>query len=279
VGVRLDPWVIAVAYDKFAEVFTRHAALDDTRGWAIGAMTDAAGFKLGLLAAYLKDDTRVRFPAGDLSYGGADFFAKGRLGAASLNAELFYGTGTIDNDGGVDTGVGGLGAYVGAFVPVGPVTLGLEGAYARGDDPRTPANEGLFSADYEGPYRSVIFYNAMDYPGYAGDPQTSDTVKDFSVRNAVSGKVSAVLSPARRLSLTAAALYAALDQTGAGVSSAMGWEFDLVAVYGITEGVSLSAGVGYAILGDYWKSAAIAGGAGGKPDNPLGAVVAVTATF
>jgi len=60
--------VIVFAYDKFTEVFMGHDERDDQRGWAVGAVADAAGFKFGLLAAYLKDESRIRFPAGDLSY-------------------------------------------------------------------------------------------------------------------------------------------------------------------------------------------------------------------
>ena len=59
----------------------------------------------------------------------------------------------------------------------------------------------------------------------------------------------------------------------------MGWEFDVIAVYGITEKVSFTLGVGYALLGDYWKSAPVAAGSGRKPDDPLGVVAAFTSRF
>ncbi len=210
-----------------------------------------------------------------------DLFAKGALGPAKLQAEFYYGGGTLDRGALGDLDLGGLGGYAGLFLPVGPsVSIGLEGAYARGDDPKTTGrNEGVFSADYQGPYWSVIFYNNLDYSGYGGDSQSSSTSLDFGVRNAVTGKFSAVYAPTKNLSITGAGLYAAADQTRDGVDAAMGWEFDAIAVYGITENVSLTLGVGYALLGDYWKSAPIAGGTGRKPDNPLGSVAAFTARF
>ena len=281
VAARLDPVVIVAAYDKFTEVTTNHGQLDDGAGWAIGAVADAAGFRFGLLVAYLKDGSRTRFPAGDVSYLAGDVFAKGTLGPAKLQAEFYYGGGTVDRDALGDLDLGGLGGYAGVFLPVGPsVSIGLEGAYARGDDPRTTGrNEGVFSADYEGPYWSVIFYNNMDYSGYGGDSQSSSYGADFGVRNAVTGKFSAVFTPLKNISVTGAGLYAAADQTRAGVDKAMGWEFDVIAVYGITENVSFTLGVGYALLGDYWLSAPIAGGAGHKPDNPLGGVAAFTSRF
>lgn len=149
-------------------------------------------------------------------------------------------------------------------LPLGPlVTVGLEGAYSRGDDPKTPGkNEGFFSADYQGPYWSVIFYNNMDCSGYAGDTQSSNADMDSGVRNAVTGKFSAVVTPLKNLSVTGAGLYAAADRTRGGVDKALGWEFDVIAVYGITGNVSLTAG-----------------GSGRKPDNPLGGVVAFTTRF
>ena len=280
VAAKLDPVVIVVAYDKFVEVHENHGELYDQGGWAAGGVVDAAGFRFGLLVAYLQDGSRSRFP-GDVSYLAGDFFAKGTIGPARLQAEVYYGSGTIDRDNLGDIDAEGLGGYAGLFLPVGPaVSLGLEGAYTRGDDPTTPdKREGFFSADYEGPYSSVIFYNNMDYAGYAGDGQSSSTELDFGVRNAVTGKLSAVFTPLNNLSVTLAGLYAAADQTPAGVEKAMGWEFDLIAVYGVTSDVKFTAGVGYALLGDYWKSAPISGGSGRQPDNPLVCMAALTATF
>lgn len=281
-AAKLDPVVLVVAYDKFTEVFAEHGPKDDWGGWAVAGVADLAPFKVGLIAAYTSDESRLRFTRGDLGYTAVDFFVKGSIGPVTVNAELNDGAGRLDRDDD-DLDLSGLGAYLGIFAPVGGrVTVGLEGAYARGDDPGTlDENEGFFSADYQGPYWSVVFYNNLDYPGYAVDPQSSDPnpARDFSVRNAISGKASLAVAPVKGLTLTLAGLFAAADQTAPGVDSAMGWEFDFVAAYAVTDNVSVTAGVGYAVLGDYWKSAAIAGGSGEKPDNPLGSVVALSTRF
>ena len=281
VAAKLDPVIIVAAYDKFLEVFTDHGQKDDQRGWAIGAVSEAGGFRFGLLVAYLKDGSRTRFPVGDITFLAGDVFAKGALGPAQLQAEFYYGSGTVDRGALGDLDVEGLGWYAGVFLPAGPVlTLGLEGAYVRGDNPKTTGKrEDIFAADYQGPYWSVIFYNNLDYSGYAGDSQSSNVDMDLSVRNAITGKFSAVFATTRKLSITAAGLYAAADQTKAGVDKVMGWEFDLVAAYAVTENVSVTVGVGYAVLGDYWKTAPIAAGTGRTPDNPLGAVVAFATRF
>jgi hypothetical protein len=282
VAAKLDPVVVVVAYDKFVEVFTDHGSRDDQSGWAIAAVTDAADFKLGLIVAYMTDGSRTRFPAGDVSYLAGDFFAKGTLGPTRLQAEVNYGGGTIDRNAALgDLDLGGLGAYAALFLPAGPaVTVGIEGAYVRGDDPTTPGkHEGFFSADYQGPYSSLVFYNTMDYNGYGADAQTSNVDLDFGVRNAVSGKLSAVYAPTNSFSLTFAGLYAAADQTKPGVDKSMGWEFDVTAAYSVTGNVGFTVGVGYALLGDYWKSAPIAAGSGRVPDNPLVCVAAFTTKF
>jgi hypothetical protein len=281
VGLKLDPVVVVFAYDKFTEVGAAHGALGDWRAVAIGAVTEAAGFELGLLLASMRDESRATFPQGDVEYLAGDLFAAGAIGPVNVRVEGVLGGGRLERPDGTRLDLGGLGGYAGVFLPLGrTLTLGLEGAYARGDKPGTPGtNEGFFSADYQGPYWSLVFYNNLDVRGYAGDVQTSDPGRDVSVRNAVTGKLSAVFAPSRRFSLTVAGLYAAADQVTAGVARPLGWEFDLLAVTGVTERVTLSAGVGCAILGDYWKTAPVAGGTGEKPDNPLAVVLALTTTF
>lgn len=280
VGLKLDPVKVLVAYDKMAEGFTPAGDTHDSQAWAIGAIADAAGFKFGLLAVYLKDGSRLRFPTGDLSYWVSGLYAIGKLGPVDTRVEVVYGTGTIDRTGIDDLDVRGIGAYAGASLPLGPVSVTLEGAYAGGDDPATiDRNEGFFSADYQGPFTSIIFYNTMDIAGFAGSVQSSSPEADFSVRNARAGKLGASFAPLPRLTLTGAALYASADQTWPGVDKTLGWEFDLVAVYGITENVSLTAGVGYAVLGDYWNSNWAGAATGGEPENPLGGMVVLTTTF
>ncbi len=280
VGLKLDPVAVLLAYDKFTEVYTEHGVLDDSRAWAVGAITNVAGFRLGLLVAHLRDESRARFPAGDLAYWAGGLFAIGSLGPVRTRAELVYGRGTIDRSGPADLDLRGVGAYASASVPVGPMNLTLEGAYAGGDDATTTDRlEGFFSADYQGPFRSMIFYNNFDISGYAGDAQASSFEADFSVRNARAGKISVGFAPLRNLTLTGAALYASADQARVGGDKALGWEFDVVAVYQVTENVSVSAGLGYAVLGDYWKSAPIAGGTGEKPGNPLVGMVAFATRF
>lgn len=280
VGLKLDPVKILVAYDKFVDVSQSPDMHGDSHAWAIGAITNAAGMEFGLLVANLRDRSRTRFPAGDLDYWSGGLYAVGRLGPVDTRAEVVSGSGTIDRTNVADLDVSGLGAYASAAFALGTVRLTLEGAYAAGDKPETTdRNEGFFNADYQGPFWSLIFYNNFDITGFARDRQSSSPEADFSVRNARAGKLSLAWAPARRISVTLSGLVAAVDRPAPGVDDALGQEFDLLVVYGLTDQVTLTAGVGYAVLGDYWKSAPLAGGTGERPDNPLVSLVAIATRF
>lgn len=279
IAAKFAPVTVVLAYDKAVEVLANDGenGQDDSRGYVLAAVADIAGWKAGGLLKYSINESTVDLEATSLL---GDLYAIGKAGPVDLKVEVAAVSGKNDyKDNSKDVDLSGTGAYVGAFVPAGPVTIGLEGAYASGDKVSTKdENEGAFSSDYQGPFWSVIFYQNMDYPGYAIDGNTSTYTGDFQVRNAMAGKVSVVANPVKPLTLIFNALYAQANEVADGVDEAMGMEFDFVAVYGITENVSLTAGVGYADLGDYWKGKA--GAAKGElPDNPLGAVAAFTTKF
>jgi hypothetical protein len=206
-------------------------------------------------------------PNVDVVLNGIDGYAMGKVGPADIKAEVAYAFGKNDLTTGGDVDLSGLLAYLGVSLPVGPVTLGLEGAFAAGDDPTTAdENEGALRSDYQSPFWSVILFNNMDYSGYNNE---SDLPKDFGLGNAMAGKVSVTLVPMQGLSVYAAALYAAHDQVAAGVDEAMGTEFDIVANYAITPNVTWTVGGGFLMAGDFY----------GDVDDPWGAVSAFTVKF
>jgi len=222
------------------------------------------GFKSGLLAYYSQNESNASVDVNRLLL---DAYFTGKAGPVDLKGEVAYVTGKNDNAVGADVDATGLGAYLGATLPAGPVTVCLEGAYAKGDDPGSKGeNEGAFSHDYQGPFWSVILFNNMDYSGYASE---SNFGGDTSVSNAMAGKLSVSAAPMKGLSIYAAAVYATRDQVAAGKDKPMGQEIDLIATYGITENVSVTVGGGYLMAGDFY----------GDVDNPWGAVVAFKTTF
>lgn len=270
IAAKLGDFTVVYAYDKFAELFTQHdvkdangRTADDSRGNALGVVGGVGPLKGGLLGYYSQNETNASKAINRLLL---DAYFSAKAGVADVKGELAYVTGKDDNAVGKDVDVTGMGAYLGAFVPAGPVTVGLEGAYAAGDKPTSAKNEGGFRHDYHSPYWSVILFNNLDYPGYASE---SDFGADAGLTNAMSGKLSVSAAPMKGLSLYAAALYATRDKVAAGKDKQMGTEIDLIASYAVTENVSLTVGGGYLMAGDFY----------GDVDNPLGGVVAFTTKF
>lgn len=254
------------AYTKNQELFAQHdtGSVDDSRSHALGAMTTLAGFNTGLIFSYTINEASA---AVDITRLLVDAFLTGKAGPVDIKGEVAFVTGKNDNAATADVDYQGLGVYLGAFLPAGPVGLGLEAAYVSGDDPGTKdKNEGAFSEDYQGPFYSIILFNNLDVSGYAGESNLSG---DTSLANAIAGKFSVSAKPLPALALNGAVVYATRDQVAAGKSKDMGVEIDLVGVYSITENVSWTIGAGYLVAGDYY----------GDVKDPWGAVSAFTVKF
>ncbi len=258
-----DFGTLVALYQKRKEVFAAHDtnSLDDNRQYALAYVGKAADWNFGIigLGTFFEADSAV-----DTTHYIGDVYAMGKAGAANISFEALYLTGKNDYASKADVDLSGMAAYLGAFVPAGPVTIGFEGAYTSGDKPGTAGkNEGAFTADYHSPFWSVVLFNNMDLPGYAGE--TSPGGANLGLKNAMAGKVTVVAKPAPGLTVVGAAVYAARDKVAAGVSKGMGTEFDLIFVYAITPNINWTVGAGYLLVGDYYK-------AGGKEaDNALAA--------
>jgi hypothetical protein len=178
----------------------------------------------------------------------------------------------------------------------GPVTVTLEGAYASGDDPSTTnENEGAFRFDYQSSFWSIILYTNLDVPGYvasaSGNQMTSNLGADFGVTNAVALKASVAWVPVKGFTLIGSAIYAeALEDVRITVSpakaatattpaapavtriqpaEALGTEFDIVAVYSVTDNVSFLGGFGYLVAGDFF----------GDVEDPMGVMGSMVVKF
>jgi len=255
------------AYTKNQELFLLHdiGSVDDNRSHALGAMAKLGGLNTGLVFSYTINEVSA---AVDITRLLIDAFVMGKVGPVDLKSEVAFMTGKNDPATGADVDYQGLGVYLGAFMPAGPVTLGLEGAYVSGDDITTKLkNEGAFSSEYHSPFWSVILFNNMDYAGYSAESATST---DTGLVNGYGGKLSVAAVPMKGLSIYGAAVYASrLEDTAKRKADPLGYEFDLVATYAITPNVSWTIGGGYLVAGDFY----------GSVDNPWGAVSAVTVKF
>lgn len=257
--------VVLYTFDKYIEVVQYHDtdSLDDRRQHSVGVITKLAGWNFGVIGGVVLDNTATN---NDFTLNAADAYAMGKAGPVDIKVEVAVGGGKNDYSDKADVDVSGLIAYVGVSVPAGPVTVGIEGAYASGDDPNTKdENEGILVADYNSPFWSIILFNNLDYDGYGGNSFS----KDSGLTNASAAKLSLAVSPAKGLTIYGAAVMAARDQVADGADKGMGTELDLVAMYSFTDNVSFLGGFGYLAAGDYY----------GDVDNPLGLMVSMNLKF
>lgn len=284
---KVADWTIVAAYDKTVEDFVLElsGAGSDARNWVLGTVGNLGNWKVGgLYVRVINQSSLLGFvPAGTLP--GAfdshtnlfDVYAVGAVGPANLKLDIAYTDGETALKGGPKTDTEGLGVYAAAFFNAGMTNIGIEYAYAKGDDPNTAKFEGGFSHDYHGPFNSIILWNGMDYQGYAN--LEAGVGGDIGFRNAHGIKGSVTASPTEKLTLIGAVLYGQRDEPGMyanGVErdKAMGWEVDGILSYSIYDNLAYTLGLGYASLGDHYKSMT-----GEDADNPWGMMNRVEVKF
>jgi len=285
------------AYDKTKEFFNAEGInnLDDARAWSVAGFGTVQGWFWGVLALYALDDSAGGKGAGNVTRIGVDATTSGKAGPVDLKVDVAFITGDNEITGKAKVDASGLMAYVSAAMPAGPVTVTLEGAYAAGDDPKTTdKNEGAARFDYQSSFWSIILYTNLDVPGYvgssSGNQMTSDVANDYSVTNAIAGKATVAWSPMKGFTLMGSAVYSQALQDVAVVTPAkaatattpavpakttiiasnpLGTEFDVVAVYNITDNVYFLGGFGYLVAGDFF----------GEVDNPMGVMGSLNVKF
>lgn len=256
IATKLGEIPMAFAYDKMNEQhFDVGVEHDDWDGYSLGAVIPMGGWKFGVLGVYSDNG-----PA-DTNLMGIDLTADGMIGPAKFLFEGAYGVGEVG-----DKDQEGLMGYVGAFMPIGPLSVGFEGGYAQGDDPKSGDIENALSHDYNGPFSSFILFNNFDLDGwnsvYSGGA-------DRGLNNALAAKASATFAFSNQLSLMGAVVWAQADEKGARKDDDMGIEFDALLKYAMTENVTLQTGVGYLAAGDYF----------GEVDDPMVVTAHAVVTF
>jgi hypothetical protein len=289
---------VGFMYDKNKELFGAHDSSnnnDDARAYTLAFFGDVPGWKYGVLGLYNLDETTPDSGSGVIKRWAFDGYAIGKAGPVDLKVEVAYMTGSNQLNGKAKVDQAGIGAYAMVAVPAGPVKIALEGAYASGNDPKTAKNEGALRADYDSDFWSIILYNNLQYPGYlgsgTGNAVTSDYAGDTGLTNAAAGKLSFTMSPAKGFTVILAGVFAqALEDvvvtttpakaatattpavpavTKTYKSDSLGTEFDLVAVYNITDNVYFLGGVGYLVAGNFF----------GDVKNPLGVMGSLNVKF
>lgn len=255
---------VAFAYDKMNEQHLDSGVEheEDWDGYSLGAVIPMGAWKFGVLGVYSDNNPS------DTDLLGIDLTAEGALGPAKIVFEGAYGSGETKNVLGQKIDQDGLEAYLGAFLPVGPVNVGLEAAYAKGDDPTSQDFEGALFHDYNGPFSSFILFNNFDLDGW-NSVYTGGA--DKGVNNALALKASGTFAFTKQLSLMGAIVWAQADEAVA--DDDMGIEIDALLKYALNENVTLQTGVGYLSVGDYFKVL------GETPDDPLVVTAHAIVTF
>jgi hypothetical protein len=236
---------VAFAYDKMNEQHLDAGVPheEDWNGYTLGAIFPVGSWKFGVLGVYSDNN-----PA-DTNLLGLDLTADGMLGPAKIVFEGAYGQGDAKNALGNGIDQEGLMGYLGAFLPLGPVSCGFELGYAQGDDPGTADFEGALFHDYNGPFNSFILFNNFDLDGwnsvYSGGA-------DKGLNNALALKASGTFAFNKQFSLMGALVWAQADQVVSGRDDDMGVEGDLLAKFALNENVTLLGGFGYLAAGDYF---------------------------
>jgi hypothetical protein len=266
VGSKFDKVTAGLAYDMVTETFDTKG-VGDNGALTLGAAMPVGDHTFGLLGIY--SDNKATLDTEKTLFA-IDGYWLGAVGPAKFTAEAAWATGTTDNKNAPDTDREGLMAYIGATMPVGPVGVGLEFGYSKGDDPGTADDEGAIFHDYNGPFNSFILFNNFDLDGwnsvYSGGA-------DKGLNNAMALKASATFAASKQLSFMGALVWAQADQTRQGQDDNMGIEVDALAKYALTENVTLQAGVGYLSAGDYYEVL------GQNPDDPLVVTAHAIVTF
>lgn len=267
VAANLGAATVFYTYDKYIEAVNLHdtASLDDRSQHSVGVVGKMAGWSSGVVAARINNET-VEHTDSVLNL--IAVYTMGQAGPLGIKVDLTYGFGKDDHDTIPDVDLQSFMAYVGLFLPAGPVNLGLEGAYVSGDDPGTKGkNEGALTSDYQSPFWSVVLFNNMDHNGYQGE---SNVGADSGLKNGYAAKASCTVVPMPGLTLYGAIVYASrLEDTKAANADPLGTEIDLVGTYAITPNVSWTLGGGYLVAGDFY----------GDVDNPFGFVSNFTVKF
>jgi hypothetical protein len=251
-ATKFDKISTSIAWDVMAETFDS-GTKDDDNGFSVTIASPIADWNVGFMGAYRTNgyidgslaDTRDY----DISFFAGDVWATGAFGPVKFNGEFAYLSGEREQPG-EDQDLTGMIAYAGAFMPAGPVNVGLEFAYAAGNDPdSSDENEGALPQDYQGPFNSFILFTPFDFSGWQSNYEA-----DTGVSNAIAAKASVTYAATQKLSLIGAVIWAQADEKQLDRrDDDMGVEFNGLARYALNENVTLQAGVGYLSAGDYFK--------------------------
>jgi hypothetical protein len=201
-----------------------------------------------------------------------------KIGPVDIEAEVNYALGQLksfDNASlGTDVKLENLTAYIKATATFSPIYFGGIFAYISGDDPGTTDKQegGTINGGRDWNPCLIMFnyydrtywvgglngYNGTNNIGPMGSDTTSTTYP-YAFPGAWFGQGIVGVRPVTSLDIMASVSYAQADKKPAGViNSSFGWEVDVTGTYKITNNLSYMLGVGYWLVGEYYKGSGTA---------------------
>jgi len=257
----IDQSYSAVALNNVTDADNDKYGLEGVYAWKAG--------KAGMKVTYYKSDsTRPPVaipPTTGTNYAATYFlftpYAIAKIGPVDIQAELNYATGNAkDYDNGTaDQTLSNLSAFVDATATFAPVYFGGTFAYISGDDTSTPnkSEGGALNGGRDWNPCLIMFnyYDRTYWIGALNGQNSTTTTNSGPMTNAwfVQGRVG--VNPLAALDIMASVSWAQADQKNTNLSSDYGWEVDVTGTYKITNNLSYMLGVGYWLVGDYYKGA------------------------
>jgi hypothetical protein len=197
-------------------------------------------------------------------------YAKVKLGPVKLEAQVIYGWGSINMEDGVkgyDLQLQDIMAYLNAVVDLAPVYFGGTVAYMSGDNGQngSQVKGNVLGGGMDWNPCLIMFNQDLTYwvgpiNGYGGSYNFSGSYPNTGyggMTNAWFSQLKAGVRPISNLDINTAVSYAQADQIPAGwAGNSYGWELDVTGTYKITNNLSYMVGVGYWVVGDYYKGLA-----------------------
>jgi hypothetical protein len=235
---------------------------DDVQHLYLMGIYNYKGGDAGLIYIFIRNATTR--PASDYQgkmHGLSPYF-RATLGPVKLQGEVWYyfGQQREYDVTGTDVDYDAWGGWLDAVATFGPVYVGGTFAYLQGDNDSTDTkNHQVVSGGWDW-QPTLLMFNAGTRYYWAGSIAGHGTSADNgAMSNAWFYQVRAGVKPTEKLDIMTSLSYAYADKKPSGYDSDVyGWEVDVTGTYKITNNLSYMLGVGYMVVGDYYKATSTA---------------------
>jgi len=223
-------------------------------------VTTSWGGNAGLIYIFIRNaTTRPTLDYQGKMHGLSPYF-KATLGPVFLQGEVWYYFGKQKEYDvtGTDVDYDAWGGWLDATATFGPVYVGATFAYLMGDDDSTDdKNHQVVSGGWDWQPTLLMFNSTRYYWAGSLAGNTGAASDNGAMSNAWFYQVRGGVKPTEKLDIMMSLSYAYADKpVKVGTTEyddEYGWEIDVTGTYKITNNLSYMLGVGYMVVGDYYK--------------------------